>query len=186
MTDLRQEDYNKFTYLPDIPYNCINYLINNNEVCWRLLKYNDPNAWKLDSDHPNLTKSEKGLLIYDGLKNETDCRIFMDYGQDDSWQDQVSILKITVAEAIPTNYVWGYISIGFEIYSHYQINTLSNYKTRIAMISQNIIETFNGADLGDGIGRLYFEYSKNSRSKMILIGRAPFKGSGILMCNYAL
>jgi hypothetical protein len=186
MTDFTKENYNKFEYLPEIPYRIVAYLIDNSDLIWRLLSDNSPNAWKLDSDHPNLTKVQKGALIYDGLKTETSCRVFLDQGQDESWQQEVCILRISVAEAIPTNYVWGYVSVFFEIYPHYRINNLSNYQTRSLMISQQLISILNGTDLGKGIGKLYFDTSKNSRSRLALIGKSPYKGVGLLMSNHAL
>ena len=185
MTDLRQENYNKYTYLPNVPYKIISYLLKENELCWRLMKYTDPHAYRLDTTHPNLTALQKGALIYDGVKNQSNCRVFLDYGQDDSWVEEVCILRVSVVGVIPTTHIYGNLSIGFEIYSHYKINTLSNYQTRVSMMVQQLVETFNGADLGEEIGRLYFDNS-NYRSKMVLLGAAPFKGAGIIMSNHSL
>ena len=75
-------EYNKFELFPTLSYNCISYLIEHNDLIWKLLSYTDANAYKDDSDHPTLTKQQKGLLVYDGIKVETDCRVFMDSGQD--------------------------------------------------------------------------------------------------------
>jgi|WetSurMetagenome_2_1015567.scaffolds.fasta_scaffold23156_5 hypothetical protein len=186
MPDLVQEQYNKFSFLPQVSYNLIDYLLNNNDLIWKLLKYNDADAWRTDSTHPNLTNSEKGALIYDGLKNQIDCRVFLDYGQDESMQDQICLLRTSVVDAIPSNYIWGHLTFGWEVFSHFKINTLSNYQTRTHMIGQQLIETFNGKDLGNGIGRIYFDSSRNSRSRMTIIGNAPFKGVALFMCNYAL
>jgi len=186
MPDLVQDVYNKFPFLPQVPYFLIDYLLNNEEILWRLLKYNDADAWRLDSTHPNLSKLEKGALIYDGLKEQNSCRVFLDYGQDESMQEQICLLRISILETVPTNYIWGHLVMGWECYSHFKINTLSNYQTRTHMIAQRLIEVFNGKDMGDGIGRVYFDASRNPRSKMTILGNAPFKGVGLLMCNYAL
>lgn len=182
MTDLRQEEYNKFTYLPDIPYKLIEYLMQNDEIIWKLLYYDSPDAW----NKSNITYSQKGNLIYDGIMSEINARVFLDYGQDDAWTEQTTVLRVSVVEAIPTNYVWGNLKIGFEVYPHYKVNQLSNYKTRSDMIIQRLIQIFNGADLGEGIGRLYFNYRASSKSKVFLIGNAPFKGKGIIFCNQML
>jgi len=186
MTDFVQESYNKFPFLPQVSYFLIDYLLNNNDIVWRLLKYNDSDAWKLDVTHPNLTNLEKGALIFDGIKNQIDCRVFLDYGQDDSMQEQVCLLRTSVLEVTPSNYIWGHLLLGFEVFAHFKINTLSNYQTRTHMIAQQLIETFNGKEMGDGIGRIYFDTSRNSRSRMTILGNAPFKGIVMLMCNYAL
>lgn len=182
MSDLKQSEYNKFTYLPDIPYKIIEYLIQNDEIIWKLLYYNSPDAW----NKPNLTNSQKGELIYNGVMPETDARVFLDYGQDDAWTDQITVLRVSVLEAVPTNYIWGHLKIGFEVYPHYKINQLSNYKTRSDMIIQRLIEVLNGADIGIGVGRLYFNYQSSNKSKMFMVGSAPFKGKAIILCNHIL
>lgn len=179
-TDLRQQEFNKFAYISQVPYLLVKYLMDNDEIIWKLLKNNDAGAW----NSSNLTTAEKATLIYDGVKDQTSCRVFLDYGQDEAWTDQISILRISVLEATPTNYVWGNLTIGCEVYSHYQINQLSNYQSRIMMISQRLIEVFNGADIGTGVGRLYFDYPKG-RSKLRIIGTAPFRGAGLTFCNFA-
>jgi len=179
------DSYNTYSSIPTISYNIISYLIANNETIFKLLYYNDPNAWRSDTDHPNLTKSQKGSLIFDGIKPQTECRIFMDTGNDDSWQVESTQLRISVVKGVPTNHVFGYITVGFEIYSHYKINTLSNYQPREMIILQQLIETLNGKDI-DGIGTLFFDYRQGGESKFINIGTPPYKGKGLTMCNYVL
>lgn len=178
-----ESEYNKFINLPDLPYNIIAKLIDGNDLFWRLLKYNDPNAYKLDVSHPNLTKEQKGLLVYDGLKVKTDCRVFMDIGMEESWQEQCSILRVSIFEVIPSNHVYGSVVIAFEIYTHNSINTLSNYKTRNDMLAQQILFALNGADVS-GIGKLYFDASKNGNSSLKVVGASPYKGKVIKMCNW--
>jgi hypothetical protein len=179
--DLTQQSYNKFEGLENIPYNCINYMMNNNELIWKLLKYSDPDAWK----KADLTTSEKGLLVYDGLKDPTSCRVFMDVGLDDSWLVEACMLRVSVVEAVPTNYVRGNITVGFEIYSHYKINHLSNYTTRLDKLAQQVIEVFNGADIAD-VGRLYFDARAHRTAKLSTIGMIPYKGKAVVMCNHSL
>jgi hypothetical protein len=178
-------NYNIFSMLPELPYNIVSYLIENNDLIFRLLKFNDSDAWRLDTVHPNLSQIEKGNLVYDGLRVESDCKIFLDTGADESWQQQSSILRISILEAIPSNYVYGYLVIGAEIYCHYKINTLTSYKPRDLTIAQSLIETLNGAEVG-GIGKLFFDSSINPRSKLTTFGNAPFKAKAILFCNWAV
>jgi len=177
--------YNEFTLFPEVSYKCIKHMMSNNELIWRLLQYNDANAYREDTTHANLTTEQKGALIYDGIRKETDCRVFMDTGADYSWTDQVAILRITPIELIPTNYIYGNMAIAFEVYSHYKINQLSNYQTRLNMITQQIISVFNGTEVG-GLGRLYFDSYSSSRSKMQVIGQIPYKGNAVIMCNWTV
>jgi hypothetical protein len=183
MTD--NTEYNAFTNLPDIPYNIVSHLIDNNDTVFKLLKYNDPNAWRSDGSHPNLTSLEKGVLVYDGIKDQADCRIFLDSGADDSVQSEISMVRISVAEAIPTNYVWGYLAILCEIYCHYKVNSLSNYKPRDLMIAQSLLSTLNGADI-TGLGKLFFDSRYSSNSKMYTMGLPPFKFKALVFCSNML
>lgn len=181
MTDSRQEQYNSFENLPEVSYNIIKYLIDNEDEMWKMLKYNSPDAW----DKPNLTKAEKGALVYAGQENETDYRVFMDVGNDNSWTIEACFVRISPATLLPANYVNGAMSIALEVYSHYKINTMSNYKTRIETVTRRLLKTLNGADI-DSVGRLYFDLKASPSCKSVIIGSIPYKGRGIVMCNHML
>ena len=62
-----QESYNKYSLLPNVSYNIATYLINNTnaELICRLLNYTTPDAWN-STVNPNLTKAQKGAMIYKG------------------------------------------------------------------------------------------------------------------------
>ena len=179
--DGRKDEYNKFLQYPELSYNCIAYLIDHEEMLFKLLKYATPDAW----NQPNLTKQEKGSMVYDGSPNETDFKIFLDTGADNSWTLETCILRVSPLSVIPTNITYGYVTMGFEVYSHYKINHLSNYQTRIDLASQRIIETMNGAEVG-GLGRLYFDQRGSRATKSIVIGSIPYKGRATILCNYAV
>lgn len=185
MTDDIKAIYNKFDEFPQISYNCTKYLMANNELIWKLLKYSDKDAWKSDSGHPNLTTAEKGYLINDGSPDPDHerFRIFFDVGQDDSWTNEACVLRITPVELIPKNHVYGNVALAFEVYCHYKMNQLSNYATRLNTITQQIIEVFNGQEVGM-LGRLYFDARASSRCRMSVAGQIPFKGNVIIMCNW--
>jgi hypothetical protein len=178
----RKESYNKYENLPLLSYNCIKYMMAS-DLIWRLLKYNDKDAYKIDADHPNLTTAQKGTLIYNGSAEVKNFRIFSDFGQDASWTEEVTILRITPVEIIPRNHIYGNVTIAMEIYTHYLINQLSNYQTRLNMISQQLIEIFNGQEIG-GIGVLYFDARSGGRSRMGIGGETPFKGNILTFCNW--
>lgn len=129
-------NYNTLSMLSDIPYNAIAYLMDNSELIFRLLRYNDSEAYRLDASHPNLSQAEKGALIYDGKMLETDARLFMTTGMDYAWTVEACQLRISIVEVRPTNYILGNILLGMEIYPHFKISQLSNYKTRQDMIAQ--------------------------------------------------
>jgi hypothetical protein len=179
--DARKDQYNKFSMFPLAPYNVIKYLMANEEELWKILKYQDPDAW----NKPDLTLEDKANLVYAGQPNETDYRVFMDSGNDNAWTVEACILRVTNLNLIPNNYVYGSLSIGFQVYSHYKINTMSNYTVRTDYVTQRLIEALNGSDI-DGIGRLYFDFKASTLTKSVIIGAIPFKGRATVMCNYAL
>jgi hypothetical protein len=72
-----------------------------------------------------------------------------------------------------------------EVYSHYKINMLNNYTTRIDTIIQQLIEVFNGAEIS-GLGRMYFDAKANPRSRASIIGQIPMKGKILTICNHVL
>ena len=183
--DLIKEGYNKFTDYPLFAYNCVAYLVNDSEseLIWKLLYYNDNNAWKNDSAHPNLTKAQKGALIYNGSAEETDYRVFLDFGMDNPWDIEACQIRISPVSINPSNYVIGNIAMGLEVYCHYKINTLSNYQTRIDTITQLFIKAFNGQSI-EGVGKLYFDARANRMCNTVLIGHIPFKGKRTTMCNW--
>lgn len=181
MSDLIQS-YNTYQGYPDIPFNCISYLLDNNEDVWKLLKYNDPRAYA----KPNLTSTEKGNLIYNGdFVNINDFRVFMDTGQDDAVLSETTILKISTVELIPTNYVYGMVTIAMEVFTHYKCSQLANYRTRLDSIIQSLIQTFNGSDIKN-VGRLYFDQRASARTRAYAIGSIPYKGKCIIFSNNIL
>lgn len=180
-SDIIQQDYNKFSNLPYIPYSIISYLIDNNDLIFKLLKYTDSRAY----EKPNLTLEEKGSLVYSGQPDSSSFRIFSDWGLDDSVLQEITILRISVLELIPTNYVFGYCTIGCEVYAHRKINIMSNYQIRTDVIIQQLIETLNGAEIPN-LGRLYFDNRTNPRSKVTTIGSIPYKGKLLTICNHTL
>ena len=52
--------YNSLSKLPTIPYNILVYLARQDEIIWKLLKYNDYDALS----KPDLTFDEKIALIW--------------------------------------------------------------------------------------------------------------------------
>jgi hypothetical protein len=178
-SEIGRNAYNTFSLLPQISYNCISYLLENNELVWKLLKYPTNDAW----NKTNLTSAEKGALIYDGSPitgDSSDFRVFMDSGQPDAWTKEACILRICPYLARGKNRTVGTISILFEVFSHYKINTLSNYQTRVDTICQQLLETFNGLEIG-GLGKAYFDVLGDQADKLSSAGAVPYKGKQIIM-----
>jgi len=173
------EAYAKYTQFPQYSYDITKYLLEHNELIWKLLKYETPDAWEQD----DLTHSEKAALIYGGQDNLTDYRVFFDPGQPNSWTHESCIIRIYPYSLIGANRTTGTCTIMLEAYSHYKINHLSNYTTRIDTITQQLLETLNGIDIGLGIGKLFFDTLASRDDAVRGSGQAPFRGKMILMSN---
>ena len=183
---LRKESYNKYSQYPLFAYNCVSYLIDDDdsELLWKLLYYNDVNAWKSDTDHEDLTKTEKAALIYAGQMNQEDFRVFLDTGMDNAWTKEACLLRVGPYNIVPGLQTIGSVSIIFDVYCHYKLNMLSNYQTRIDTVTQQVIEALNGQTIA-GIGRLYFNSRASRQCKSVPIGQIPFRGRRTIMCNWA-
>lgn len=171
--------YNDFKLFSNISYNCIKYLMVNNELVWKLLKYSTPDAW----NKPDLTQEEKGSLIYAGQQDTSEFHVFMDGKQPDVLVKEVSLLRIMPHYAIGINRTIGLIEVSMEIYSHYKINHLSNYTTRIDTVVGELLATFNGIDIG-GIGLLNFDKIADQSSRLFQAGQIPFGGKQIVFSTF--
>ena len=178
-----QKSYNKFSGLQEVPYNIATYLMDHDDFIWRLLKYDKNNAWN-ENINANLTKAEKGALIYKGNGAMTDFRVFFDAGMSAAWTTAVTILRISPVVVVPKTYVTGVQSVRFEVYSHETLNVMSNYNPRSLSIIQKLIEVLNGAEI-KGLGRIFFDYKASPYCKLtgINVGNSIYKGYELIMCN---
>lgn len=175
--------YNPFNGYDEIPYQIINHLMDNNELIWKLLKHNYPDAWK--NTVPNLTKAEKAKLIYNGEESIKNFRVFMDTGQSDAVTEEISVLRISHWHIAPKGRTVGIVTISFQVYAHYKINHLSNYKTRNDVIVNELIKTMNGVQVKGGLGVLYFDGKRELTDRLIVTGQIPFIGKQLFMSmNY--
>jgi hypothetical protein len=173
-----KDAYNPFTQYARYSYNCISYLMNNNQLVWKLLKHAHPEAW----NEPDLSQEEKAALIYKGQENAAISAVFLDIKQPDVFTTEAAILRISPYFAVGLNRTVGIVEISMEIFCHYKINHLSNYQTRVDTIVGELLATFNGADIG-GLGLLHFNKLADQNSKMILAGQIPFGGKQVIFTN---
>jgi hypothetical protein len=168
--------YATFDAFDELSYTCIKYLMDHNELVWKLLKYATPNAWEM----PDLTRQEKADLIFNGEGDMFAHRVFMDVGQDDVLTQETCIIRISPYSVYAQGRTLGTMYMCFEVYSHYSINHLSNYKTRVDMITKQFLQTFNGATVG-GIGQLNLDQLANRNARAENSGQIPNRGKMILM-----
>lgn len=183
--ELAKKQYNKFKYYPQLAYNCVSYLIrdSSSNLLWKLLYYNDAGAWQPDEDHPDLTTEQKRALVYAGQQNQNDFRVFLDFGMDNAWDVEACQVRISPLDLYPSTNIVGQVTMAFEVYSHFKINTLSNYQTRTDTITQLLISAFNGQFI-DGIGVLFFNSRATRQCRSSFIGQVPFRGRRTIMSNW--
>lgn len=170
--------YATYQAMTNISYRIIEYLIQSPEaeIIWKLLKYNDANAYR----YPNLTREEKASLIYNGEAIQSDYNVFFDYMMDDAEDEMKTLLRIYPAEVYPNTRVTGICTINIEVFTHSKINHLSNYTTRVDVIVQKILEILNGKDIG-GVGVMFFDNQGSRYDKIQTIGQKPYKGKLLKM-----
>lgn len=171
-------EYNSWEQLTKFSYNCINYLLNNNESIWKLLYYMESDAL----EKPNLTVEQKRNLIYNGQVDSSSYRIFMNGGNNDAFTKECAILKIYPVISIPNNRVVGTTSICFDCFAHYKINTLNTYSTRILTMVQELIKYLNGTDVG-GLGYLSLDRQVSNYNKIqfVLNDNKAYEGYSLIM-----
>lgn len=172
--------YNDFKAFNKISYNCIKYLIDNNELVWKLLKYRTPDAWNKE----NLTQEEKADLIYAGQQDSSKYNVFMDGKQPDVLVEETTLVRIMPQYAVGFNRTLGLIEVSMEIFSHYKINHLSNYTTRIDTIAGELLTLFNGSNMGS-LGLLAIDRMMDQSSRLFQAGQIPFGGKQIIFATYS-
>lgn len=172
--------YNDFTQFSKLSYTCIKIMIEQNELIWKLLKYTSPDAW----NKPDLTQEEKAALIYAGQQDSSKYNVFMDGKQPDVLMDECSLVRIMPNYAVGLNRTVGVIEVSMEVFSHYKINHLSNYTTRIDTITAELLGLFNGSNVG-ALGLMAMDRMVDQSSRLFQAGQIPFGGKQIIFATYS-
>lgn len=172
--------YNDFQCFNQISYTCIKHMMDENELVWKLLKYTSPDAW----NKPDLTQEEKAQLIYAGQQDSSKYNVFMDGKQPDVLVEEVTLVRIMPHYAMGYNRTIGVIEVSMEIFSHYKINHLSNYTTRIDTIAGELLALFNGVNIGI-LGLMAIDRMIDQSSRLFQAGQIPFGGKQIIFSTYS-
>lgn len=178
--DVGASAYNDFRLFSKVSYNCISALMRKSELVWKLLKHSSADAWKM----PNLSMEEKAELIYSGQADSSKYHVFMDGKQPDVLMEEVTLLRIMPYYAVGINRTVGSIQVNMEVFSHYKINHLSNYTTRVDTIAEELLATFNGIAVG-GVGLMAFSQMIDSSSRLFQAGQIPFGGKQLIFATYS-
>ena len=173
--------YNKYISMPYIPYRIIEYLANNNENLWKILKYNTYDCLSED----DLTFEEKMELVWSHEANQEDYKIFLTALVENMIPVSGTIIKIYKEITLPRNHI--------NAVAGYEIDIL--YGGKIALVEYNgipcnrgdvceaeILSTLNGVEV-DGVGKLEFSMKKlgSSRSSLNIGDNKSFTGTSLLM-----
>lgn len=149
--------YNKYSTIRNAGYLILQHLMLENEDLWKILKYDTANALSL----PNLTMKEKRELIYNGIGDSENYRIFRGAFIDDAVTAQQTQLRVYVATLNPENRSVGTVTMAFECVTHNKLVNLDSYESRLEVMVQEILRTLNGADV-NSLGTLVFDYNSSN------------------------
>lgn len=150
-------NYNHYIGFSEFTNSIVGHLIEKNEDIFKLMKYDTNDALL----QPILTKEEKRALIYGGESDSASFRIFIQPHTDDSVKNESCSLYIYPVVIIPEDNIMGNVAFNFDIVCHNKINMLSNRKTRIDLMAENLLKTLNGKNI-KGVGQFVFDKKANT------------------------
>ena len=174
--------FNQFDRLPYIPYRIIEYMANNNENIWKIMKYRTYDC----ISQPNLSLSDKLALVWRGDSDQNKYNVFLNRVVEDAEPDATSIFKIYRLDSKPINHLLSTVSYEFDFI----------YGNKISLIDYNgipcnigdvfeteLMQTLNGKDVG-GVGLIQFnhELSTLSRSGVTSGNNKTYSGYSAIMC----
>lgn len=173
--------YNSLGALPCIPYTIMKYLALNDEMIWKLLKYNSTNALSM----PNLTFSEKMALIWTGDAKQEHYSVFFTNLVEDAITQSKTIMKL-YKFYIDTESV--YLSnVVYQIDILFGGNmSMVNYEgipvPRDDLMIHCLLKVLNGAYVG-GIGMLQLntQMSRYSSAKTTIGNDKTFTGTSLYL-----
>ena len=142
--------YNSMATLPYIPYRIMEYLALNDEIIWKLLKYNTYDALSKS----NLTTQEKMALIWANDDKQEKYSVFFTNLVEDAITQSKTILKLYRYFSNTENLWLADVIYAFDILyggNMYMVGYNGVPVSRGDLITQRILEVLNGAYVG-GVG----------------------------------
>lgn len=171
--------YNSLSQLPNIPYNIIKYLVQNDEIIWKLMKYPDYNALS----KPDLTMTEKLNMLWCSGPQEK-FNVFLTPLVEDAIPESKCIFKLYQYYIHAKELYTSTVVYAFDFLYGGQM-TLVEYNgipvSRGDLFINRILEVLNGAEV-NGIGKLTFfdDMSRYSLGKATIGNSKTFTG----VCMY--
>lgn len=167
--------YNSLSSLPFIPYNIISYLATQDEIIWKMLKYNDYDALS----KPNLTLDEKMNLVWKAGP-QADFGIFLTSLVEDAIAESKCIMKCYQYYIHASNlynattvYAFDFLYGGKMSLVEYNMVPVS----RGDLFINRILTTLNGVEIG-GIGKFTFldDMSRYDLARNVIGNSKTFTG----------
>ena len=172
--------YNSLSALPTIPYNILVYLARQDEIIWKLLKYNSYDALS----KPDLTFDEKLALIWrTGVQEK--YGVFLTMLVEDAICESKSILKI-YDYYIHANELYTSTAVyAFDFLYGGQMSLVDYNGTPVSrgdLFINRILTVLNGTEVG-GVGKLTFfdNMSRYALGKAVIGNSKTFTGVQLFM-----
>ncbi len=173
--------YNSLTALPFIPYKIMEYLANNDEIIWKMLKYNSYDALS----KPNLTFEEKMELVWKNGDPQDKYSVFLTNLVEDAIPKSRCIFKnyqyyIHAKELYTSTVVYSFDFLYGGKMALVEYNKIP--VSRGDLFINRILTVLNGAYVG-GIGKLTFldDMSRYNLGKSIIGNSKTFTGVQLFM-----
>lgn len=173
--------YNSLSALPSIPYNIMSYLASQDEIIWKLLKYNDYDALS----KPNLTFKEKLELVWNKNQPQEQYGVFLTPLIEDAITESKCIMKLYQYYIHANALYSGTVVYAFDFLYGGNM-ALVEYNgipvSRGDLFIHRILEVLNGAEVG-GVGKLIFfdDMSRYSSAKATVGNSKTFTGVCLYM-----
>lgn len=169
MEIIPKHNYNSFKNISQVPYRIVTEYLFYNEDIWKLLYYitdRDGNPIAKPLEQPNLTSKQKRELIYDGVGEANNFRVFFtSFPLVEETSGQVQQIRIFRDRILPRDAYLSNVTWSIELPCHNDISTIivdNMVVNRVDLLQEKIFETLNGREIG-GIGTLMFAYDSLQR-----------------------
>lgn len=172
MTEVCENEYNKFEAIDSATKTIVDYLVLNNEDIWKLLYYIKPNELPLSM--PNLTRTQKSKMICTdpyATNENVDKNILFQTVTDEAFSTAIPQIRIEIGDIVPLDRVRAYMYIDFQIVvpNKQDIFTApyNGVARRSDAIFRELAKTFNGIDVPNSkfYSKMFLDRSSNAGRK---------------------
>lgn len=172
--------YNSMTNLPYIPYKILTYLATEEEMLWKLLKYNDYDALS----KPNLTFQEKMDLVWKSGPQEK-FGVFMTSLVEDAISESKCIMKVYDYYIHARELYTGTVVYAFDFLYGGKMSLVEYNGVPVSrgdLFINRLLEILNGVDVG-GVGKLTFldDMSRYDLARSVIGNSKTFTGVQLFM-----